>query len=275
MRLLFLGDVVGRRGREAVLEFLPRARRDLDPDLIVVNAENAAAGFGLTVRIAEEFLAAGVDVITTGNHVWDQRELVGQIDRMPRVLRPLNLPAGAPGRGAVMLTARGDRKVLVMNACARLFMEPIDDPFAAVDAVLAQNRMGAGGVAAALLDFHGEATSEKMIMGHHLDGRVSLVVGTHTHVPSADHQILPGGTAYMSDAGMCGDYDSAIGMKKDVASARFIRKLPTERLSPAEGPATVCGVLVETVDATGAARSVEPIRFGGRLSQTMPAKRTD
>jgi len=272
MRLVFLGDVVGRRGREAVLETLPRLRADLDPDLTVVNAENAAAGFGLTVRIAEEFLAAGVDVVTTGNHVWDQRELVGQIDRLPRVLRPLNLPAGAPGRGAVMLNARGDRKALVMNACARLFMEPLDDPFAAVDAVLAQNRMGTNGLAAVVLDFHGEATSEKMIMGHHLDGRVSLVVGTHTHVPSADHQILPGGTAYMSDAGMCGDYDSAIGMKKEVASARFIRKLPTERLSPAEGPATVCGVYVETDDATGAATSVQPIRIGGRLSQAIPRR---
>jgi len=271
MRIVFLGDIVGRSGREAVMAALPGLRRDLDPDVTVINAENAAGGFGVTVKIAEELLAAGADVITTGNHAWDQKELVGAIDRMPRVLRPLNYPEGTPGKGAVLLQARGDRPVLVMNAMARLFMDALDDPFAAVDRILRAHRLGPGGVAAAIVDFHGEATSEKMIMGHHVDGRVSLVVGTHTHVPTADHMVLPGGTAYISDAGMCGDYDSAIGMKKHVAAARLVRKLPTERLSPAEGEATVCGVYVETDDRTGLAERIEPIRLGGRLSQAMPS----
>lgn len=270
MRILFLGDVVGRSGRDAVMSALPKLRADLDPDLTVVNAENAAGGFGVTVRIAEEFLAAGVDVITTGNHVWDQKEMVGAIDQMPRILRPLNYPEGTPGRGLILLQTRGGRSVLVVNAMARLFMDAIDDPFAAVDRVLRNHRMGPGGVSAVVLDFHGEATSEKMIMGHHVDGRVSLVVGTHSHIPTADHMVLPGGTAYISDAGMCGDYDSAIGMKKAVAAAKLIRKLPTERLSPAEGEATVCGVYVETDDRTGLANSIVPLRLGGRLSQTIP-----
>jgi 2',3'-cyclic-nucleotide 2'-phosphodiesterase len=273
MRIVFLGDVVGRTGRDAVMAALPRLRETLDPDLTVVNAENAAGGFGVTVKIAEEFLTGGADVITTGNHAWDQKELVGAIDRMPRVLRPLNYPEGTPGKGFVLLQARGGRPVLVLNAMGRLFMEALDDPFAAVDRVLRAHRLGgAGGVAAIVLDFHGEATSEKMIMGHHVDGRVSLIAGTHSHIPTADHMILSGGTGYISDAGMCGDYDSAIGMKKQVAAAKFVRKLPTERLSPAEGEATVCGVYVETDDRTGLATRIEPIRLGGRLSQTMPTR---
>lgn len=272
MRLLFLGDVVGRAGRDGVMEALPLLRDRLDPDLTVVNGENAAGGYGITLKIAEEFFAAGVDVISTGNHVWDQKELVGQIDQQPRILRPINYPEGTPGRGHVLLQTRGQRSVLVVNAMARLFMDPLDDPFAAVERVLRTHRLGPGGVGAIVVDFHGEATSEKMIMGHALDGRVSLVVGTHSHVPTADHQILPGGTAYLSDAGMCGDYDSAIGMKKQIAMAKIIRKLPTERLSPAEGPATVCGVYVETDDRTGLAQRIEPVRIGGRLSQALPER---
>ncbi len=270
MRLLFLGDVVGRSGRDGVMQALPNLRERLAPDVVVVNGENAAGGFGITMKIADEFFAAGVDALTTGNHVWDQKELVGQIDQQPRLLRPLNLPEGSPGRGFVLLRTDAGRSVLVVNVMLRLFMEPLDDPFAAVDRVLKAHRMGPGGVDAILVDVHGEATSEKMIMGHHLDGRASLVVGTHSHVPTADHQILPGGTAYLTDAGMCGDYDSAIGMKKEVAMVKTIRRLPTERLSPAEGPATVCGVFVETDDRTGLAVRVAPVRVGGRLSQTTP-----
>jgi len=272
MRLLFLGDVVGRSGRDAVMAHLPRLKAELDPDLTVVNGENAAGGFGITVKIAEEFFEAGVDVITLGNHSWDQKDLVGQIDQQPRILRPLNYPEGTPGRGHVLLQARGGRKVLVMSVMLRLFMDPLDDPFAAVERVVRAHRLGAGGVDAILVDVHGEATSEKMIMGHYLDGRVSLVVGTHSHVPTADHMVLPGGTAYLTDAGMCGDYDSAIGMKKEVAMAKLIRKLPTERLSPAEGEGTVCGCYVETDDRTGLAKRIEPLRLGGRLSQHMPVR---
>ncbi|MBI1208117.1 MAG: TIGR00282 family metallophosphoesterase [Azospirillum sp.] len=270
MRLVFLGDIVGRSGREAVIAHLPRLKATLDPDLIVANGENAAGGFGITDKIAQDFYQAGVDCLTTGNHVWDQKELVGTIDRDPRLLRPLNFPDGTPGRGATLLGIRGGRKVLVANVMARLFMDALDDPFAAIDRVLRSYRLG-GGVDAILIDFHGEATSEKMAMGHFLDGRVSGVVGTHSHVPTADAQILPGGTAYQSDAGMCGDYDSVIGMKKESSVARFVRKLPTERMTPADKEATVCGIFLETDDRSGLARRIDPIRLGGRLAQAMPS----
>ncbi|HYE48963.1 MAG TPA: TIGR00282 family metallophosphoesterase [Azospirillaceae bacterium] len=273
MRILFLGDVVGRSGRDGVLRHLPELRRTLKLDFTVINGENAAGGFGITEKIAKEFFEAGADCITTGNHVWDQKELVGQIDRMPNLLRPLNYPEGTPGRGATVLPTRdGRRKVLVMNVMTRLFMDPLDDPFAAVEKVLRQYRMGPGGVDAAILDVHGEATSEKMGIGHVCDGRVSLVVGTHTHTPTADTQILTAGTAFQSDAGMCGDYDSVIGMKKEAAVFRMARKLPAERLTPAENDATVtvCGVFVETDDRTGLAKRAEPVRVGGRLQQWVP-----
>jgi len=270
MRLLFLGDVVGRAGREAVLRHLPELRLLLAPDVVVVNGENAAAGFGITAKIAEEFLAAGVDCLTTGNHVWDQKELVGAIERLPRLLRPLNYPESTPGRGAARITLADGRSVLVVCLLARLFMDMIDDPFAAIERLLKDHRLGAGATDAIFVDFHGEATSEKMAMGHFLDGRVSAVVGTHSHIPTADTWILPAGTAYQTDAGMCGDYDSIIGMKKEPSVARFVKRLPTERLSPAEGEATVCGTFIETDDQTGLARRVEPVRLGGRLSPWMP-----
>ena len=271
MRLLFLGDVVGRAGREAVLRHVPDLRDRLMPDAIIVNGENAAAGFGITAKIAEEFLAAGVDCLTTGNHVWDQKELVSAIDRQPRLLRPLNYPEGTPGQGSALVTTRDGRSVLVVCLLARLFMDMIDDPFAAMARLLRDHRLGAGATGAIFVDFHGEATSEKMAMGHFLDGRVSAVVGTHSHIPTADAWILPGGTAYQTDAGMCGDYDSVIGMRKELSVARFVKRLPTERLAPSEGEATVCGTFIETDDQTGLARRVEMIRLGGRLSPSMPA----
>lgn len=270
MRLMFLGDIVGRSGREAVLRHLPRLRQDLAPDFVAANAENAAGGFGLTEKIAREFLGAGIDCLTTGNHVWDQKELIGAIDRLPTVLRPLNYPDGTPGRGATVVPTNRGRKVLVINVMARLFMDALDDPFAAVERVLRQHRLG-GGVDAILVDFHGEATSEKMAMGHCLDGRVSAVVGTHTHVPTADAQILAGGTGYQSDLGMCGDYDSVIGMRKELSVARFVRRLPTERITPAENEGTLCGVFVETDDRTGLARRIAPVRLGPRLAESVPA----
>lgn len=277
MRLLFLGDVVGRSGREGVLRHLPSLRERLKPDFIVLNGENAAGGFGITEKIAQEFFAAGVDCITLGNHTWDQKELVGQIDRIPNLIRPINYPEGTPGRGFTVLPAKNGRhKVLVINAMARVFMDPMDDPFAAADKVLKIHqlggaRMGPAGVDAVIMDFHGEATSEKMVMGHFLDGRASLVVGTHSHVPTADLQILNGGTAYQSDAGMCGDYDSVIGMKKDAAMWKMLRKIPGERFSPAENDATVtvCGVFVETDDRTGLAKRAEAVRVGGRLKESV------
>ena len=269
MRFLFLGDVLGRAGRRAVTDQLPNLRRRLAIDFVVVNGENAAGGYGITTKIAEELYAAGTDCLTTGNHVWDQRELLTAIDGEERLLRPANYPPGTPGRGSALLNAANGRRVLVINLMARLFMDAMDDPFARADEVLGAVAMPRD-VDAIIVDFHGEATSEKMAMGHHLDGRVSLVVGTHSHVPTADHMILAGGTAYQTDAGMCGDYDSVIGMKKEPAIARFVRKLPGERLTPAEGPATICGLVVETDDATGLAARIEPLRTGGRLASHWP-----
>ncbi len=269
MRLLFCGDIVGRPGRDALEAHLPRVRRELEPDFIVVNGENAASGFGITEKICNSLFEMGVDVITGGNHSWDQREMLNYINRETRLLRPHNFPSGTPGRGAAVFEATRGRKVLVLNAMARLFMDPLDDPFAAVQRELERHRLGAT-VHAVILDFHGEATSEKMAMGHFVDGRVSLCVGTHTHVPTADTMILPGGTGYQTDAGMCGDYDSVIGMDKKVPLARFTRKLPTERLSVATGEGSLSAVLVETDDKTGLAKRIEPVRLGGRLPESIP-----
>src|SRR4051794_6189766 len=272
MRILFLGDVVGRSGRDAVVAQLPGLRATLDADLVVVNGENASHGFGLAPDMARAFLAAGADVITLGNHAWDRKEIIPYLEGEKRVIRPANFPPGTPGQGAYLAEVRGGRRALVMNVMGRLFMDALDDPFRAVQAELAKHRMGAGGtVQAVVLDVHAEASSEKYAFGHSFDGLVSLVVGTHTHTPSADHQILAGGTAYMTDAGMCGDYDSVIGMQKGGAALRFWRKMPGEKLAPAEGAATLCGIFVETDDATGLALRAEPLRQGGRLSQAMPA----
>jgi metallophosphoesterase (TIGR00282 family) len=271
LRILFLGDLVGRSGRDAAAAALPALRRDLALDCVIVNAENASHGFGLAPEMARALLAAGADAITLGNHAWDRREIIPYMEQEPRLLRPLNYPPGTPCRGAAAIELAGGRRVLVMNAMGRLFMDPLDDPFRAVQQAIAPHRMGQGGtVAAMVLDFHAEASSEKLAIGHSFDGRLSLMVGTHTHVPSADHQILPGGTAYMTDAGMCGDYDSVIGMEKGTAALRFWKKVPGERLAPAEGPATICGVFVETDDATGLATRIAPLRQGGRLAQAMP-----
>ena len=271
MRILFLGDIVGRTGRDAVGAALPGLRRDLALDLVVVNAENASHGFGLSPEMARALFAAGADVLTLGNHAWDRKEIVPYIAEEPRVIRPLNYPPGTPGQGATVVEVPGGRRALVMQAMGRLFMEPLDDPFRAVQAVLAQHSLGAqGSVQAVVVDIHAEATSEKQALAHSFDGRASLVIGTHTHVPTADARVLPGGTAFQSDAGMCGDYDSVIGMQKGGASIRFWRKVPAEKLAPAEGEATICGLLVETDDATGLARRVAPLRMGGALSPAMP-----
>jgi metallophosphoesterase (TIGR00282 family) len=271
MRLLFCGDIVGRSGRDIVIAELPRLRQELGLDFVVANGENAAGGFGITDKICRSLYECGVDAVTTGNHVWDQREIIGYIDSDARLLRPANFPPGTPGKGVRVFALADGRRVLVANVMARLFMDALDDPFACVDRELARHPLGArGGVQAAIIDFHGEASSEKMAMGHYADGRVSLVVGTHTHVPTADIQILPGGTAYQTDAGMCGDYDSVIGMQKGPAIQRFVRKLPGERLTAAEGPATLSAVYVETDDATGLARVAAPLRVGGRLSPAWP-----
>jgi metallophosphoesterase (TIGR00282 family) len=269
MNVLFCGDVMGRSGRDAVIHNIPELRKKLSLDFVFINGENAAHGFGITDKICKDFYSAGVDCITTGNHIWDQREIIGYIDSDPRLLRPLNYPKGTPGRGIGLYTTRTGKKIAVVNVMTRLFMDALDDPFAAVEAALTQNRLG-GSVHAILIDVHGVATSEKQALGHLADGRASLVVGSHSHVPTADAQIFPKGTGYQTDAGMCGDYDSVIGMRKDVAMARFIRKMPGERLTPAEGEATLCAIYAEIDDATGTCRRVAPLRLGGRLSQAWP-----
>ncbi len=269
MRILFLGDLVGRTGRDSVEAAIPGLRQRLKLDLVIVNAENASHGFGLAPDMARALFAAGADVITLGNHAWDRKEIIPYIAETPRLLRPMNYPAGTPGAGSTVVELADGRKVLVGQAMGRLFMDPLDCPFRGTADLLSRYRLGTT-VNAIVLDFHGEATSEKMAFAHVFDGQVSMVVGTHTHCPSADAQVLPGGTAFQSDAGMCGDYDSVIGMAKDGAALRFWRKMPGERLAPAEGEATICGVFLETNDATGLARRVEPVRIGGRLSQAMP-----
>jgi 2',3'-cyclic-nucleotide 2'-phosphodiesterase len=269
MRILFVGDVVGRTGREAVALSLPKLREVLRIDLAVVNAENASHGFGLAPDMAMMLFAAGADVITLGNHAWDRKEIIPYIAENPRLLRPLNFPPGTPGAGSIVVEVPGGRRALVLQAMGRLFMDALDCPFRGTAQELAKHRLGVT-VAAIVVDFHAEASSEKMAFGHSFDGQVSLVVGTHTHCPSADHQVLPRGTAFQSDAGMSGDYDSVIGMTKEGATMRFWRKLPGERLAPAEGETTVCGVFVETDDATGLAKRIEPVRVGGRLSQAVP-----
>ena len=265
MRLIFLGDVVGRTGREAVSRELPRLRERYQPDLVVVNGENAAAGFGITAKICAELHEAGVDCITTGNHAWDQREIIPYIAQDKRLLRPINFPPGTPGWGGHLFQTPRGQKVVVINVMCRLFMDALDDPFRALDAELSKYALG-GTANLILVDVHGEATSEKQSIGHYCDGRVSAVLGTHSHVPTADGWVLPGGTAYQTDVGMCGDYDSVIGMKKEVAMLRFIRKMPGERLSPAEGEGTLCAAVVETDDRTGLAKSIRPVRVGGRLA---------
>ena len=267
MNILFLGDIVGKPGRDAVTERLAFLRRDLKLDLVIANGENAAGGFGLTKVIAEELFAAGVDVITTGNHWADQKEILGLIETEDRILRPANYPKGTPGRGANLYqTAAGN--VLVVNVMGRVFMDALDDPFAAVERELTACGL-AEGADAIVVDIHAEATSEKMAMAHFCDGRASLVVGTHSHVPTADAQILPGGTAFQADAGACADYDSVIGMEKTEPVQRFVRKLSTQRYTPATGPATLCGVFVQT-GGKGLATRIEPVRVGGRLKSTVP-----
>jgi metallophosphoesterase (TIGR00282 family) len=269
MRILFIGDVVGRSGRAIVTERLPGLITEWKLDLVVVNGENAAGGFGITEAIYNELIDAGADAITLGNHAWDQREALVFIERAPRLIRPVNYPRGTPGRGAALIETKNGKRALVINAMGRIFMDPLDDPFAAVERELAACALRTG-ADAILLDMHCEATSEKQSMGYFVDGRVSLVVGTHTHAPTADHRILPGRTAFVSDAGMTGDFESVIGMNKDEPLNRFLRKVPGAKFEPAAGAATLCAIAVETDDASGLAAKIGAVRLGGILEQARP-----
>ena len=261
---------MGKTGRSAVADRLPGLRAAWGLDFVVVNGENASQGAGLTGEHARVLLQAGADCVTLGDHAFDQKDMVQFIESEPRVLRPLNFSKVAPGRGAKVFEATQGRKVLVLQALGQVFMKrPFDDPFSAVEAVLKTHPLG-GAVQACVVDIHAEATSEKMAMGHWCDGQASLVVGTHTHVPTGDAMILNKGTAYLTDAGMCGDYDSVIGMEKLEPLRRFITGMSSARFEPAAGEATLCGVCVETDDRTGKALKVSMIRQGGRLQQAAP-----
>lgn len=265
MKIMFLGDIVGRSAREKVEEKLPSLIQDYSIDFTIVNGENSAGGFGITEEICKNLFSSGVNCITTGNHLWDQREILSYIDNEERLLRPANFPSQTPGSGyRVYKTSKGN--ILVINIMGRLFMDPLDDPFRLIDEILSKNELG-DEIQAIIVDVHAEATSEKVALGHFCDGRASLVVGTHTHIPTADHQILPFGTGYQTDAGMCGDYDSVIGMEKTEPLRRFLEKTPGNRFSPAQGEPTLCGVIIET-DENGLCNSIEPIRLGGVLSNT-------
>ncbi len=269
MRLLFLGDLVGRTGRNAVIGRLPGLIADNRLDFVIVNGENAAGGFGITEEIFRAVIDAGADVVTTGNHVFDQREAMVFAERQERFLRPANYPTGTPGRGAGLYIARNGARVLVVNAMGRVFMDQLDDPFVAIEAEITACPLGEQ-ADAIVVDIHAEATSEKQALGHYLDGRVSLVVGTHTHVPTSDYHVMPAGTAFQSDVGMCGDYNSVIGMNHEEPLRRFLSKVPGERFTPADGPATIAGIAVEIDDGTGLATAVAPLRLGGVLSEAVP-----
>lgn len=269
MKILMIGDVVGSAGRAVVNAELPELRRKLKTDFVVINGENAAHGFGITGNICETLYQAGADCITTGNHVFDQRDIINHMERDDKVLRPINYLPDTPGRGFGIYPASDDHRVLVVNVMCRLFMELLDDPFQAMQALLDRYKLKRD-VDVILVDLHGEASSEKQAMGHFLDGRVSAVVGSHTHVPTADTWVLPGGTAYQTDLGMTGDYDSVIGMRKDGAVSRFISKGERTRLEPATEDGTLCGSYIVTDDKTGLAKSIQPVRIGAHLQKAMP-----
>ena len=271
IRFLFLGDVVGMAAHHVILSKLPQWRKEWNLDCVVVNAENTVRGRGITPQICEELYTAGVDCISTGNHIWDQREIIPYIEKDPRLLRPVNFPDHVPGQGSVVLSTSSGKKILVVNIMLRLFMpDMVDDPFAHMQRLLNSYKLGRD-VDSIIVDVHGEATSEKMALGHLCDGRASVVVGTHTHVPTADYQILPGGTAYQTDAGMCGAYDSVVGFKKDLAIKRFQNKIPKPFNEPNDdGDVTLAGLYVEIDSKTGHATNVVQVTSGGNLKQSLP-----
>ncbi|MEO1092281.1 MAG: TIGR00282 family metallophosphoesterase [Pseudomonadota bacterium] len=261
MRLLQLGDVVGRNGRELLIERLPELRQATRADVVIVNGENAAGGFGITPKICEALYAAGTDVITTGNHLFDQRDLIAHIDGDARLVRPANLVPSTPGRGWTAVETPTGVRVAVVQVLGRVHMKPADDPFRTMDEILA--RLPLGPRLVVVVDVHAEITAEKQALGHHLDGRVTLVAGTHTHCPTADARLLPGGTAYVTDLGMCGDYDSVIGMDKAGSVRRFTSDVPGPRLEPASGPAELWGVVVTIDLASGLATAIERLHVRG------------
>jgi len=257
VNILFIGDVVGKPGRQAVAGLVPKLRRDRPLDLVIANGENSAHGAGITQSTAEELFKAGVDVITTGDHVWDQKGSESYIANAERVLRPLNMSAAAPGRGSVVLNVDDKTAVAVVNLIGRVFMPASDCPFRAAEAEVARLRKQTSVI---IVDLHAEATSEKIAMGRFLDGKVSVVVGTHTHVQTSDEQILPGGTAYLTDAGMCGPHDSVLGREVEPVVRRFVTQMP-QKLEVATGKVELCGLIVEIDEDSGKARRLERVRI--------------
>lgn len=260
MKIIYCGDVVARPGREAVLNNLDNLKEEYKPDVIIVNVENAAHGFGATPGICRDFLDKGADVLVTGNHVWQQRELIPFLDDCKKIVRPLNYGPNLPGRGFCEFELPSGKKVLVVQVLGRLFMEAVDCPVQAMDALLKNYTIGRN-IAAIFVDIHGEATAEKWAFAHYLDGRVSAVIGSHTHVPTADAKILEKGTAYMSDVGMCGDYSGVLGFEKEEPMNRVARKYTGGRLIPGKGDGTLQAVLIETDEKTGLAINIEPIKI--------------
>jgi 2',3'-cyclic-nucleotide 2'-phosphodiesterase len=266
MNFLFLGDIVGRSGRDIVLSELPKVKVKEEIDFVIVNGENAAGGYGITKKICDELFSVGVDVITSGNHIWDQKETADFISAEKRLLRPLNFMEGTPGSGCEIYPLKNNKRVAVINIMGNVYMKKADDVFNCISLKLQSLKLSKD-VDFIIVDIHAEITSEKMAMGHYLDGQVTLVVGTHSHVPTYDFRILNHGTAYQTDAGMCGDYDSVIGMNKDAALKKFLKQPNLERLSPALGKGTLSGIKVIADEKTGLAKDIKPITIGAHFNQ--------
>ena len=267
MNILILGDVVGPAGVKAVREKLPKIIREKKVDFVILNGENAAdSGRGITKKIFEEFLEAGADVITTGNHVWDHKDAEDIASKNQKFLRPLNLPKDSPGNGEGIFVKNGKR-FIVLNLMGNVFMKKCDDVFVEAKKFIDRFKLGNGKADFIIVDMHGEITSEKMAMGHLFDGKATMVVGTHTHVPTSDHRIMEKGTAYQTDLGMSGDYNSVIGMNKDNSLKKFLKDSSAENHFPALGEATISGLLVTADDKTGLAKKVQPIILGGSLQE--------
>ncbi len=270
MKILTCGDVVGRKGRSAIMEYVPKLRSELQLDAVIVNGENAAGGFGITQEIAHEFFNVGVDVITTGNHAWDQKCINNFFPKDSRLLRPINYKPEKPGAGITKIKLHKNKTIVVINIMGKLFMPPpvVADPFFTITSVLKEYRLKQNNVDAIIIDIHAEANSEKIALANYVDGQVSAVVGTHTHVPTADARILPKGTAYQTDLGMCGPYDSVLGMQKDLSISRFLGAVPSPHMKPANGEPTLCGAIITIDDITGLALNITPIKIGGLLDSS-------
>lgn len=267
MKILFCGDIVGRTGREAVFNNIAKLKNEYSLDFIIANVDNASGGFGINENNVRDFTEIGIDVLTGGDHVWDKKEMLHYITREKRILRPLNFPKSSPGAGARIFTSISNKKILVIHALGQVFIKNnLNCPFESIDNILKNYKLGTD-VDAIFVDFHAEATSEKMAMGKFLDGRVSAIIGSHTHIPTNDNHIMKKGTAYQTDAGMCGDYDSIIGMDEDVPLRSFLSKRRVGKMVPAKKEATFCGSIIDIGDM-GLAKNIDIVKIGGILTQT-------